>query len=149
MSVSTYYLGSFKDGQFSDIEDFRRKSDSKKLIFIHEDATTRVYDDVDYVEVPALYAEACANEGMYIMIETGGENESDRYFECETSDSELNDTHILCAYDIDDNVIETVLYLNVDENDIYMTSETIGKENGLNILEKEIEGNEEVVRIDK
>jgi len=149
MSVANYFLGSFKDGKFRDVETMRQKSTNGKLILIHEDATTRVYDDVNYIEVPALYAEACSNEGMYIIRESGGEDERDRYFECETSDSALNDTKVICAYDIDDDAVEAVSYLDVDENDIYMTSETIGKEAALAILHEAIDGNEDILRVDR
>lgn len=148
MSVSTYFLGSFKDGQYRDIEGMREKSDSGKLVFIHEDATTRVYDDVDYVDVPSLYAEVCGNEGMYVMFETGGENEEDRYFESEVSGCELNARKVVCAYDSDDDAIYAVSYLDIDENDIYRTSETVGRDAALDMLNIEIDGDTDVVRID-
>ena len=149
MSLSNYFLGSFKDGQFRDIEGMREKSDSRKLIFVREDTTTRVYDDVNYVDIPFLYAQACRNEGMYVMRETGGEHENDRYYEVESSDSGLNETEVVCAYDEDNDSIYAVSYLDCDENDIFMTSETIGRQNALDILHEEIKGDTEVVRVDK
>ena len=148
MSVSTYFLGSFKDGQYRDIEGMREKSDSGKLVFVHEDATTRVYDDVDYVDVAALYAEACGDEGLYVMFEKGGENEDDRYFEAETSDSELNESKVVCAYNLDDDCIYSASYLDIDENDVYRTSETVGRSAALDMLDIEIDGDADVVRID-
>jgi len=148
MDVSTYFLNSYKDGQYFDIDEMRAKSDSKKLLFVREDSTTRVYDDVDYVNVAALYAEACGNEGIYVMIQRGCENDSDRCFDVETSDCELMSSETVSAYDADGEILYSCSYLDLDENDIFMTSETVGREAALNMLALEIAGDEDVVRVD-
>jgi len=145
--LSLYFLGSWKDGEFDKTEDLREKSENGKLVKVYEDTTTRVYEDVNYVDVAALYAEACADEGMYVMYEKDSNNDRDRYFECESSDSELNDSKYVYAYDKDGDVLYSASYLDIDENDVFRTSETIGRSAALDILDIEIGGDEDVVRV--
>ena len=146
MEVANYFLGSYKDGQFNDVETFRKNSETGKLIFIHEDATTRVYEDSAYVDVAFLYSLACANqEGSYLMREVGGENEEDRYYESEES-LELNDIKYLHAEDKDGDVLYSVAYLD-DDDEIFATSEIVGKESAMSELLAEIDGDEDIVRV--
>ena len=147
--LAIYSLKTYKDGQFVDFAELKKKSDTGKIVIVHEDATNYVYEDVLYQDVATLYAMVCGNQGMYVMREVGSGDENIRRFECETSDSQLNESEVVCAYDSDDDAIYSVSYLDCDENDIFMTSETVGKEDALNMLELEINGDEDVVRVDK
>ncbi len=146
MPVSSYFLGSWKDGQFDRTEELREKSETGRLVIIHEDNETKVYEDSDLVDVAKLYGEACGQYGMYVMRETGCKNENDRCFEAETSDTELYGINHINAYDDDGDVVYSVSYFDHDDR-IFDTSELIGLEAAMKALIEEMGGDEDVVRI--
>ena len=94
----------------------------------------------------ALYAESM--EVPYVIREVDSVNDNVHSFECVTSgDGEFEHSKTVCAYDKEGDCIYSASYLDADENVIYRTSETIGREAALQILEEEIDGDNDVVEI--
>ena len=144
MKPSDFFIKSFRDGEPIDYDYYTKKYG--EIIEIHEDTTTRLYIDDKDIDVAALYAESI--EVPYVIKEVGSINDNVHSFECVTScDGEFEHSKTLCAYDKEGDCIYAASYLDVDENEIYRTSETIGRAAALQILEEEIDGDSDVVEI--
>ena len=145
MNLSDYYIGSWKRGGYQDIEGMREKSSNGNLILIEEDATIYVYEDSEYDDVVQLFSEVRETEGVFILKETKGETE-DRYFEC-TVGYELPEQKLIRAIDKDGDILYAVAYLDEDD-EIYDTNLTIGKVRALHELIKDMDNDDDIVRIE-
>jgi hypothetical protein len=145
MDLSHYYLGKWKRGEYQDIEGMREKSSSGKLVLIEEDTTINVYEDMDSVDVAQLYAEVCGQTGTFVLRKSKGKTE-DRYFKC-TTGFEYPEQKAIFATDKDGNELNSVVYLNEDD-EIYDTNLTIGKEKALQELKKDIDSDDDTIKIE-
>jgi hypothetical protein len=145
-----YLLGHFRDGEFIDIDCLRGKSESKKLVFIKEDATTFVYDKSCPENIADEWGEAKALKGKYVIFEQNciSLNEEDDCYRIITGDEVNEYTKTIVAYDKEGDDLYAESFISLDDaDDVYISSEYIGMDAALKALVDEIEGDEDVVMI--